>query len=31
VLKNKLGLRDQGQLSAFEPLSVAVRAEEPRV
>jgi len=29
VLKNKLGLRDQGQLSAFEALSVAVRAEEP--
>jgi cell filamentation protein len=29
VLKNKLGLRDQGELSAFEALSVAVRAEEP--
>jgi hypothetical protein len=29
VLKNKLGLREQAQLSAFEALSVAVRAEEP--
>jgi len=29
VLKNKLGLRDQAELSAFELLSVAVRAEEP--
>jgi cell filamentation protein len=29
VLKNKLGLRDQADLSAFEALSVAARAEEP--
>jgi cell filamentation protein len=29
VLKNKLGLRDQAELSAFEALSIAVRAEEP--
>lgn len=29
MLKNKLGLRDQAGLSAFEALSVAVRAEEP--
>jgi cell filamentation protein len=29
VLKNKLGLRDQSELNAFEALSVAVRAEEP--
>jgi cell filamentation protein, protein adenylyltransferase len=29
VLKNKLGLRKQAELSAFEALSVAVRAEEP--
>jgi len=29
VLKNKLGLRDKAELSAFEALSVAVRAEEP--
>jgi cell filamentation protein len=29
VLKNKLGLRDQAELGAFESLSVAVRAEEP--
>jgi len=29
VLKNKLGLRDQADLGAFEALSVAVRAEEP--
>jgi cell filamentation protein len=29
VLKNKLGLRDQNELNAFEALSVAVRSEEP--
>ena len=29
MLKNKFGLRDQAELSAFEALSVAVRAEEP--
>ena len=29
MLKNKLGLRDQAELDAFEALSVAVRAEEP--
>lgn len=28
MLKNKLGLRDRDKLSAFEALSVAVRAEE---
>ena len=31
MLKNKLGLRDQTELDAFEALSVAVRAEEPRL
>lgn len=29
MLKNKLGLRDQVDLSDFEALSVAIRAEEP--
>lgn len=29
VLKNKLGLRDQTELDAFEALSVAVRSDEP--
>ena len=29
MLKNKLGLRDQAELDAFEALSIADRAEEP--